>query len=866
MFATIRAKLIASFLFITLLIAGSAVFNVTNIQQSADGFSEYRQMARASVAIGRVQANMLMVRMNAKDYINNPVAQEVDEFNQYYLRTSDLLEEGKQILDDSKHLSVLDKISKDLSSYKQSFKQVQAYMQERNLLVGDKLDVIGPKMESVLTELMRQELQLGNVQASNEAAEVLRALLLARLYGAKFIQSNAEKDMQRVLKEFVVVSDKISLLRQYIDADHMEPLQQVEKMAEEYAGYIKNLYQVIVNRNEVIEGNLDVIGPRVATMAENLKLELKEVQDTVGPAVQQNNEDTINSSMIAALAVVLISIVIAILLPRTINRGLTAIQIVLKKISESGDFSIRSDAQRKDEIGIMGQAVNQLLKDMQAAIDDSNRVVQAISKGDFEQHIDLELKGDLARLKDGINGSADTIKDTMQQLQTAMQQMSQGNFKVKIESDGMSGGFLDVVNSTELTLESLNSTIADILAIMAAMEQGQFNQRVTVEAMGDLLDLKSSVNNSMDAIEAAISDITRVVVAQSQGDLTKTITGKYYGQLDTLKQAINASAQRLVEVIDNALQATTVVGSASDEVSQGAMDLSDRVQQQAASVEETSATMDEMNSAVQGNTENAREASQVAVDVSAKATQGANVMSKTIEAMNAIQESSHKIAEIVTLIDGIAFQTNLLALNAAVEAARAGEHGRGFAVVAGEVRNLAQKSAEAAKDIKNLIEESVVRIDEGATLAGESGQVLDEINASIETMTQMITHIATASSEQANGVGQVHQAINQIDEVTQQNAALVEETSAASLSMKEQADILQKEMSFFNTGRTINASHKAKQVKIEAKPVAKLNTPSVAVEPKAKRSAINENAEKSDTPKALPKQAAVADSDEWADF
>lgn len=183
-----------------------------------------------------------------------------------------------------------------------------------------------------------------------------------------------------------------------------------------------------------------------------------------------------------------------------------------------------------------------------------------------------------------------------------------------------------------------------------------------------------------------------------------------------------------------------------------------------------------------------------------------------VKLLKAIEESSHKISEIVTLIDSIAFQTNLLALNAAVEAARAGDHGRGFAVVAGEVRSLAQKSAEAAKDIKSLIDETSQRVEQGASLATKSGDMLSDINSSIDNITQMISHIAQASSEQANGVSQVHIAISQIDQVTQQNAALVEETSAAAESMSEQAQSLSRDMSFFKTGNLIEDKHESMKV------------------------------------------------------
>ncbi|PLA73637.1 hypothetical protein CYQ88_10280 [Hydrogenovibrio sp. SC-1] len=340
----------------------------------------------------------------------------------------------------------------------------------------------------------------------------------------------------------------------------------------------------------------------------------------------------------------------------------------------------------------------------------------------------------------------------------------------------------------------------EIVRIMDKMQQGKYQHRVTVEAEGELLVIKNAINNSMESLESAMKDITRIVVAQSQGDLRNQITADYHGELRTLKEAVNTSADKLVEVIVRAIESSDIVSSAAHEVSSGSLSLSQRVQEQAAALEQTSATMDEMSSAVENNTENAHQTAKVAQEVQVQASQGAAVMKQTIVAMNSIQESSRKIFEIVGLIDGIAFQTNLLALNAAVEAARAGDEGRGFAVVAGEVRALAQKSAAAAKDIKELIDESVSRIDDGTKLASQSEKVLQGINQSVHSVTEMVSQIAQASAEQFEGIKQVHLAINQIDSATQQNAALVEETSASSESLSEQARLLQQDMAFFNTG------------------------------------------------------------------
>jgi len=370
---------------------------------------------------------------------------------------------------------------------------------------------------------------------------------------------------------------------------------------------------------------------------------------------------------------------------------------------------------------------------------------------------------------------------------------------VPVVNEGRKVGF--VAEWWDRTEEAM--IVADIEQVAQSMRMGIFSKRVEAHATGALNAIKDDINSASNNIESTIHSIVEVVSAQAQGDLTRELpSGVYHGAFHDLKNAMSYSLQHLRDAIIQAIGASNVVSHASAQVLQGSSDLSSRVQEQAAALEQTSATMTQMTSAVQANTANARKVSDLAHQVEVNSLHGASVMQQTISAMRGISESSRQMSEIVSLIDAIAFQTNLLALNAAVEAARAGEHGRGFAVVASEVRALAQKSAAAAKDIKTLIDDSVQRVQSGTQLAEKSGDMLGGITEAVKQVATMISEIADASAEQSQGIGQVHQAIAQIDAVTQQNAALVEETTAAAKSLSTEAQGLSQSMRFFNIGKT----------------------------------------------------------------
>lgn len=334
-------------------------------------------------------------------------------------------------------------------------------------------------------------------------------------------------------------------------------------------------------------------------------------------------------------------------------------------------------------------------------------------------------------------------------------------------------------------------------------------------------DITAQRQSQMD-MEKLVAEAQVVLGRLATNDLTLEMTENYRGDLDKVKTSINAVVQNLTQTITTVREAVQAVSAGAEQITRGNEDLSQRTSEQASALEETSASMEEMTSTVKQNADNAKQANQLAIAARDIADKGGSVTVRAVEAMGEINKSSKKIADIITVIDEIAFQTNLLALNAAVEAARAGEHGRGFAVVAAEVRNLAQRSATAAKEIKGLINESIQRVSDGSELVNQSGKTLEEIVSSVKRVTDIIAEITAASQEQAQGIDQVNKAIMQMDETTQQNAALVEETTSASQSMKDQAKELMSQMEMFivNSAETQAPARVVAAVKSPVKPVA----------------------------------------------
>ncbi|MEY4641177.1 MAG: hypothetical protein RLZZ227_1171 [Pseudomonadota bacterium] len=341
-----------------------------------------------------------------------------------------------------------------------------------------------------------------------------------------------------------------------------------------------------------------------------------------------------------------------------------------------------------------------------------------------------------------------------------------------------------------LALESVQKAIDAALA-------GDLSARIDDSRQ---LGVSAGVNKLLASFESVIDEVKDVMASMAAGDLTRKITRDYRGSYDKLKTDINNSVEKLVVMVTDIRETADKVKQGASEITCGNTNLSQRTEEQAASLEETSAAMEEITTTVQQNAANAVQANTLARGARETAENGGNVVGRAISAMQAISDSSKKINDIIGVIDEIAFQTNLLALNAAVEAARAGDQGRGFAVVADEVRNLAGRSATAAKEIKDLIKDSGTKVQEGASLVNKSGETLEEIVTAVKKVNDIVAEISTASDEQATGLNEINRAVGEMDEMTQQNAALVEEAASASEALVSQADQLEALLEFFDTG------------------------------------------------------------------
>ncbi|KRG67316.1 chemotaxis protein [Stenotrophomonas terrae] len=534
-------------------------------------------------------------------------------------------------------------------------------------------------------------------------------------------------------------------------------------------------------------------------------------------------------------------VVIVRAIVRPVNEALRAADDVA-----NGRLDGSIDSSRKDEVGALLASMQRMQNQLKAVIGAQREMAREHDQGMISFRIDeSKFPGEYGRMVAEVNTLVAQHIGVKMRVVEVMRHYARGDLSVDMDRlPGEKAAITEAMDSTKASLAAINNEIKRLAHAAAA---GDFSLRGNADQFEhDFRAMVGGVNSLMESTEDNLGHLSRLLQAVAQGDLTQRMEGDFHGVFARMRDDGNATIDQLGSIVSRIQAASGSISLSASEIATGNDDLSRRTEQQAANLEETAASMEELTSTVRQNAEHARQADQLARGAADVAAQGGAVVGQVVSTMTSIEQSSQRIADIISVIDGIAFQTNILALNAAVEAARAGDQGRGFAVVASEVRTLAQRSAAAAKEIKGLIDTSVEKVTEGSQLVRRAGSTMDEIVASVQRVTTIMADISSASQEQSSGIEQVNQTVMQMDETTQQNAALVEEATAAARSMEDQAHQLSSAVAQFRLADTVSAS------------LAKVAASASAAPPRG-RPAL----------RAIPKpsnRAPIASADDWQEF
>ncbi len=652
-------------------------------------------------------------------------------------------------------------------------------------------------------------------------------LVIVQKIRAAALQAGNMRDVEVVRKRATMIvsgDEEVTEHWRQFNLTHLLPEEQLlaNRFVESWKTYQAGRNQVI---NAAIKGDFeaayhlvnDQVPPLYDAVMSSLN-KLGEFQENFVAQTYQETQTEATRMITATIALVVLGILLAggigFVLIRGISRSINQAVQVADGIAE-GRLDQHIEITGRDEISRLMQSMHKMVEVLNSFVAAEKKMSQQHEAGVISYRIPAnQFSGSYGEMASSVNELVAAHIAVKMRVVEVVTRYAQGDLSV--EMDRLPGEKAKVTEAMDKVRASMQAINAEIDHLVEGAVAGDFSRRGDAgKYQHEFRVMVSNLNQLMQTCETSLEDVIRIMDALADGDLTQKITREYQGMFATMKDDANLTVGQLANIVRQIKDAAGLITTASKEIADGNSDLSQRTEEQAANLEETAASMEELTSTVRQNADNARQANQLAASASDVAVKGGEVVGQVVETMSAINDSSKKIVDIISVIDGIAFQTNILALNAAVEAARAGEQGRGFAVVATEVRTLAQRSAAAAREIKELINNSVHKVEDGTQLVDQAGRTMEEVVQSVKRVTDIMGEISAASQEQSQGIEQVNQAITQMDEITQQNAALVEQAAAASESMREQADQLSRAVSAFKLEQGMASAPVARQPGVE---------------------------------------------------
>ncbi len=722
-------------------------------------------------------------------------------------------------------------------------------IKELNSLSHDIDDIVNDKFpKTVLASTVTDNI--------NIIARATRNLLL-------FKDKEAQaKEHERILNARKTITEKLDKLALMVRSDEGKGI--LKNVAEERAKYVvvqESFLKLIADGKQAEATDYLITAvrkPQADYMASVDKLvEFQgKLMEATGKKSADNVAFAIVESIILVLVALLVGSVVAFMLMRSIGRGLRQAMDVAGKIA-AGDLTSQITITSQDEIGKLLESMKQMQDAINGFVAAQGVMAKKHAEGWISERMDVSrFPGTYGKMASELNELVFAHIAVKMKVVEIITQYAKGDFAR--DMDKLPGEKAKITAAIDAVKAALLDISSQIKTLAEAGAQGDFSKRGDADKFEFMFrDMMRGMNTLISTCDVGFNDVVRVAEALAEADLTQSISKDYPGMFGKTKDAVNTTVDNLKKLVDEIKVSVDSIGTASKEIASGNVDLSQRTEEQASSLEETAASMEELTATVKQNAENAKQANQLAHSASSVAQKGGAVVQQVVGTMSSINESSRKIVDIISVIDGIAFQTNILALNAAVEAARAGEQGRGFAVVAAEVRNLAQRSAAAAKEIKTLIGDSVDKVEVGTKLVDDAGKTMEEIVNAVKRVTDIMSEISAASAEQSQGIEQVNQAITQMDEVTQQNAALVEEAAAAAESLEEEAQSLTRSIGVFKMDGNSQQARAAAPSASRAVTKPALRHPSAP----AKKPAAPVG-----KPRALPAKAGKPEGEEWEEF